>query len=95
VRRWLASWIDWILLVFLVALGLWFVRYRPAWLDPAPSGSLAGALFCGAAVLLANAINRANQRAHAVQEREQRVVKLKRLVAVVCTIRSRRQPLKF
>jgi hypothetical protein len=80
VQRWLGRWIDWILVGALVALGLWIAARRPFGLEPAPSGSLAGALFSGAAVLLANAINRASQRAQAVQEREERLRKLRRLI---------------
>jgi hypothetical protein len=76
----LAHRIDWILMFALVVVGLGFVRYRPDWLQPAPAGSLAGALFSGAAVLLANAINRRNQQRLEKLEHERRRAKLLWLV---------------
>jgi len=82
VRRWLERRIDAILCVVLVAGAVWIAVRRPFGIEPAPSGSLAGALFGGAAVLLANAINRANQRAQAAEESKQRRVKVERLITV-------------
>jgi hypothetical protein len=84
VRHWLVQSFDWILMIVLVALAFLAVRYPPSWRAAAPSGSLAGALFSGAAVLLANAINRSNQRAQAYQESRRRRQKLERLDTYCC-----------
>jgi hypothetical protein len=72
---------DPVLLVALIACGIWFVAYRPWGLDPSAGASLAGALFGGAAVLLGNWINRATSRHRTIRETEDRRIKLKTLIA--------------
>ena len=72
--------IDPVLLVALIASGIWFVAFHPWGLDPSAAASLAGALFGGAAVLLGNWINRANSRYQIFREMEDRRVKLKALI---------------
>jgi len=51
-----------VLVAALTASGLWVVVCKPWGLDGPTAGALAGVLFGGAAVLLGNLINRANQR---------------------------------
>ena len=72
---------DPVLLVALVACGIWFVACRPWGLDPSAAASLAGALFSGAAVLLGNWINRANSSHQNFREMDERRKKLETLIA--------------
>jgi hypothetical protein len=63
---------DLLLFIALVVFGVWCVASRPWGLDAPSAASLAGALFGGAAVLLGNWINRANERHRAVVDRAAR-----------------------
>lgn len=56
--------------------------------DQAAAAGLAGALFGGAALLLGNWINRANDRFKAAQEQAGQVEKLKTMLGVVSLMRQ-------
>lgn len=75
--------VDLLLFSALVAIG-WYVLACSPWgigRDPAAAAGLAGALFGGAALLLGNWINRANDRFKAAQEQAGEVEKLKAMIA--------------
>ena len=76
---------DPVLLVALIAGGIWFVAFHPWGLDPSAAASLAGALFGGAAVLLGNWINRANSRYQNFCEMKDRREKIKAMISSVPT----------
>ncbi|MBU6994431.1 hypothetical protein [Ferrovum myxofaciens] len=75
------TYIDLLLFVVLIASGLYVVACRPWSVDQAAAAGLAGALFGGAALLLGNWINRANDRFKAAQEQADQIEKLKTLIA--------------
>ena len=75
--------VDLLLFAALVGFG-WYVLACSPWEighDPAAAAGLAGALFGGAALLLGNWINRANDRFKAAQEQAGQVEKLKAMIA--------------
>ncbi|NHR04474.1 hypothetical protein HA052_04615 [Chromobacterium haemolyticum] len=86
--------IDLVLFVVLVAGG-WYILICSEQ-DRAAAAGLAGALFGGAALLLGNWINRANDRSKAAQEQADQVEKLKTLIAaelvdVACGLMNSKQ----
>jgi hypothetical protein len=81
IKRFVMNHIDWVLFVVLTGFGLYVVACRPWGFDPGAAAGLAGALFGGAALLLGNWINRANERFKAEQEQAGQVEKLKTLIA--------------
>ena len=88
--------IDLVLFAVLIASGWYVVSSRPWGIDPAAAASLAGALFGGAALLLGNWINRANDLSKAAQEQADQVEKLKTMIAaelidVACGLMSAKQ----
>ncbi|MEN9768428.1 MAG: hypothetical protein RLZZ180_58 [Pseudomonadota bacterium] len=90
--------IDLVLFAALVMFG-WFVLACSHWgigHDQAEAAGLAGALFGGAALLLGNWINRANDRLKAAQEEAGQIEKLKTMIAaelvdVACGLMSAKQ----
>lgn len=90
--------IDLVLFAALVMFGWFLLACRPWGIghDQAEAASLAGALFGGAALLLGNWINRANDRFKAAQEEAGQVEKLKTMIAselvnVGCGLMSAKQ----
>jgi hypothetical protein len=90
--------VDLVLFAALVAFGWYVLACRPWGIghDQAAAAGLAGALFGGAALLLGNWINRANDRFKAVQEQAGQVEKLKTMIAaelvdVACGLMSAKQ----
>ncbi|QFY44520.1 hypothetical protein F6R98_19370 [Candidatus Methylospira mobilis] len=81
IKRFVMNHIDWVLFVVLTGFGLYVVACRPWGFDLGAAAGLAGALFGGAALLLGNWINRANERFKAEQEQAGQVEKLKTLIA--------------
>lgn len=77
----IVNWIDFVLFGALVAFGFWVMRCRPFGLDAPSAATLAGALFGASAVLLANSINRANDRYKKAAELNEQRAKLKTLIA--------------
>ena len=75
------AWIDLVLFIALIAVGLWVVRGHPWSLDAPSAASLAGALFGGAAVLLGNWINRSNERHKSAMELGKKSATLKAMIA--------------
>ena len=69
------------LFVLLTASASWLMYWQNNRLDAAAVSTLAGALFGGAAVLLGNWINRANEWRRAAEELDERRAKLKMLIA--------------
>lgn len=78
--RGILTYFDLLLFLLLVASGWYVLAYRPWGVDPAAASGLAGALFGGAALLLGNWINRANDSFKAAQEQASQVKKLKALI---------------
>lgn len=90
--------IDLVLFAALVAFGWYVLACRPWGIghDQAAAAGLAGALFGGAALLLGNWINRANDRFKAAQEQAGQIEKLKTMIAaelvdVACGLMSAKQ----
>lgn len=90
--------IDLVLFAALVAFGWYVLASRPWGIghDQAAAAGLAGALFGGAALLLGNWINRANDRFKAAQEQAGQIEKLKTMIAaelvdVACGLMSAKQ----
>ena len=88
--------IDLVLFVALIASGWYVVSSQPWGVDQAAAAGLAGALFGGAALLLGNWINRANDRFKTAQEQAGEVEKLKTMIAaelvdVACGLMSAKQ----
>jgi hypothetical protein len=73
--------IDLVLFVLLTAGASWLMYWQNNRLDAAAVSTLTGALFGGAAVLLGNWINRANEWRRAAEELDERRAKLKMLIA--------------
>ena len=90
--------VDLLLFAALVGFG-WYVLACSPWgigHDQAAAAGLAGALFGGAALLLGNWINRANDRLKAAREQAGQVEKLKAMIAaelvdVACGLMSAKQ----
>jgi hypothetical protein len=75
---------------------LYVVFSRPGGIDQAAAASLAGALFGGAALLLGNWINRANDQCKTAREQAGEIEKLKTMIAaelvdVACGLMSAKQ----
>ena len=90
------TYVDLLLFVLLIVAGWYVVACRPWGVDQAAAAGLAGALFGGAALLLGNWINRANDRFKAAQEQAGQIEKLKILIAaelvdVACGLMSAKQ----
>jgi hypothetical protein len=90
--------IDLVLFAALVAFGWYVLACRPWGIghDQAAAAGLAGALFGGAALLLGNWINRANDRFKAAQDQAGQVEKLNTMIAaelvnVACGLMSAKQ----
>ena len=79
--RRIVDWVDGVVFLALIVLGILTAMCRPWNLDASGTGSLAGALFGAAAVLLGSWINRLNTHYRSESELESYRTKLKTLIA--------------
>jgi len=80
IRR-VMNWIDLLLFLALVSVGIWIIACLPWGLKTEAAASLAGALFGAAAVLLGSWISRSNEQHKAAASLERRSDALKALIS--------------